>query len=202
MFNKKYIPGSVYYKGTHDKFFDEYNKNIEERENKVAERLNVSRETFSPVDSKGISHRMGVWELEHGTVDNIGTGDIIKRFKTLGAKKYIYETENGKLKMTVSGVRKSAVEQINSIEQFNDGLVFDVDHAKKLISHYVDDMETITWNKGNYDEYVSTSKHGICMQPTTYSLGISEDYLVHIFDSWLWDKENETEVLKHETKLL
>lgn len=193
---------SVYYKGEHDEFFDRYNKEIEEKENRVAERLNVSHDIFAPKDSKGIPHRMGIWELEHGTIEKQGSGAIIKKFKTLGAKKYIYETDSGELKMTVSGVRKKAVEQINSIEQFNDGLVFDIGHAKKLISHYVDDMEEIAWNKGQYDEFVSTSKHGICMQPTTYALGITDEYLVQIFNSWIYNKEDETEILKHETKLL
>lgn len=34
--------------------------------------------------------------------------------------------------MTVSGVRKGAVNQLKSIDEFKDGLVFDVEHAKKL----------------------------------------------------------------------
>ena len=63
-------------------------------------------------------------------------------------------------------------------------------------------MEEIIWNKGQYDEFVSTSKHGICMQPTTYALGITDDYLVQIFNAWIYNKEDETEILKHETKLL
>ena len=42
---------------------------------------------------------------------------------------------------------------------------------------YVDDMPPIVWNKGQYDEFYSNYKHGICAQPTTYEVGMSEDYL-------------------------
>lgn len=190
---------SVYYINNHDDFFENYNKEIEEEENEVADRLNVSRETFCPKDKKGIKHRLGIWESEHDVASPCN--ERIIAFKTLGAKKYIYQTADGRLHMTVSGVRKKAVEQIKSIDEFNEGLVFDIDHAKKLLPHYIDNMRNdIVWNKGEYDEYVPTSeqKHGICMQPTTYSLGMSLDYI----ELLLFNRKKETEIFKHETKIL
>lgn len=189
---------SVYYVGDHEDYFNSVNAEIEKSENEVAERLNVSRETFAPLDKKGIPHRLGIWDSEHDA--NSPCKDRIVAFKTLGAKKYIFQTADGKLHMTVSGVRKSAVSQINCIEEFNDGLIFDVDHAGKLLPHYLDDMPQVTWNKGQYDEYVPTSehKHGICMQPTTYSLGITLEYLRIL----LFNRKEDTEIFKHETKIL
>ena len=47
--------------------------------------------------------------------------------------------------------------------------------TKKLL-FYSNNMPTITWNKGEYDEYVSHYKWGITMRPTGYALGISDNY--------------------------
>lgn len=148
-------------------FFIEYNRKIEELENIRADMLGVPRESFAPLDKKGKPHRMGIFDFE-GKYD---------RFKTLGAKKYITEND-GKLSMTVAGVPKKAVCQIDTIEQFKDGLLFDVEHANKLLMSYQDDMQTITWNEGLYDEYRSNYKYGIVAQPTTYTLGMTVDYII------------------------
>lgn len=168
-------------------FFDNYNKEIAEREKMRAGMLGVDETLFAPKDKFNITHRLGIFDYE-GNYD---------KFKTLGAKKYIYES-SGELHMTVSGVRKKAVSQISSIDEFNDGLVFDVEHANKLLMSYVDDMQPIVWNKGKPDEWKSTYKHGIVAQPTTYSLGITPEYLQLV----LSNMRSETEILKHETEIL
>lgn len=172
---------------TNTDFFDKYNLEIAEREKKRAGMLGVDKSQFAPVDKFGITHRLGIFDYE-GNYD---------KFKTLGAKKYIYES-SGELHMTVSGVRKKAVSQISSIDEFNDGLVFDVEHANKLLMSYVDDMKPIVWNAGKPDEWKSTYKHGIVAQPTTYSLGITPEYLQLV----LSNMRSETEILKHETEIL
>lgn len=172
---------------TNTDFFDNYNKEIAEREKMRAGMLGVDETLFAPKDKFNITHRLGIFDYE-GNYD---------KFKTLGAKKYIYES-SGELHMTVSGVRKKAVSQISSIDEFNDGLVFDVEHANKLLMYYVDDMKPITWNKGKPDEWKSTYKHGIVAQPTTYGLGITPEYLQLV----LSNMRSETEILKHETEIL
>lgn len=171
-------------------FFERYNKEIEMRENMRAEMLGIPKDKFCPKDKNGIPHRLGIF-------DDDGR---YKKFKTLGAKKYCYVDNDDKLHMTVSGVRKSAVSQLHDIEDFKDGTVFDVEHAQKLIMSYVDDMPPIVWNKGQYDEFYSNYQHGICAQPTTYSLGITDDYesiltMVH-------NKREVTSIFERETEIL
>ena len=63
---------------------------------------------------------------------------------------------------------------------------------------YEDDMQPITWNKGAYDEYKSNYKHGIVAQPTTYSMGMTPEYVKLILEN----KRGQTEVLNNETKIL
>lgn len=171
-------------------FFNEYNKRIEERENERADMLGIPRDKFAPLDKNGIPHRLGIFEDD----------GQYKKFKTLGAKKYCYVDNDNKLHMTVSGVRKSAVSQLHNIEEFKDGTVFDVEHAQKLIMTYVDDMPPIVWNKGQYDEFHSNYQHGICAQPTTYSLGISDDY--NSILTMIQNKRGVTSIFERETEIL
>lgn len=171
-------------------FFDGYNKEIEERENRRADMLGIPHETFSPKDKKGIPHRLGIF-------DDDGQ---YKKFKTLGAKKYCYLDHDDQLQMTVSGVRKSAVSQLHDLSDFKDGTVFDVEHAQKLIMSYVDDMPPIVWNKGQEDEFYSEYKHGICAQPTTYSLGLTDDYETIL--AMVQNKREVTYIFENETEIL
>lgn len=171
-------------------FFERYNKEIEIRENMRADMLGIPRDKFCPKDKNGISHRLGIF-------DDDGK---YKKFKTLGAKKYCYVDNENKLHMTVSGVRKSAVSQLHDIDDFKDGTVFDVEHAQKLIMTYVDDMPPIVWNKGQYDEFYSNYQHGICAQPTTYSLGITDDYESIL--TMVQNKRGVTSIFERETEIL
>lgn len=171
-------------------FFNEYNKRIEERENERADMLGIPRDKFCPLDKNGIPHRLGIF-------DDDGQ---YKKFKTLGAKKYCYVDNDNKLHMTVSGVRKSAVSQLHNIEEFKDGTVFDVEHAQKLLMTYVDDMPPIVWNKGQYDEFHSNYQHGICAQPTTYSLGVTDDYESIL--TMVQNKRGVTSIFERKTEIL
>lgn len=171
-------------------FFERYNKEIEMRENARADMLDIPKDKFCPRDKNGIPHRLGIF-------DDDGQ---YKKFKTLGAKKYCYVDNDDKLHMTVSGVRKSAVSQLHDIDDFKDGIVFDVEHAQKLIMTYVDDMPPIVWNKGQYDEFYSNYQHGICAQPTTYSLGISDDYESIL--TMVQNKREVTSIFERETEIL
>ena len=157
---------SVKYINDHEDYFTKYNKQVEAKEKRIAKRLKVNEDVFNPADKYGKTHRLGIFDDE-GTY---------KQFKTLGAKKYIYIDQSGAMKMTVSGVRKSAVSQLKSIDEFTNEFEFDIEHANKLISHYNDNQPNCIWNYGKDDEYKSTYKYGISMQPTTYKLGITLDY--------------------------
>lgn len=181
---------SIKYIDCDSNFFNEYNEKIAERENERADMLGIPREKFCPKDRNGVSHRLGIF-------DDDGQ---YQKFKTLGAKKYCYVDNDNKLHMTVSGVRKSAVSQLHNIEEFKDGTVFDVEHAQKLLMTYIDDMTSIVWNKGQYDEFYSKYQYGICAQPTTYSLGITDDYESIL--TMVQNKRGVTSIFERETEIL
>ena len=95
------------------------------------------------------------------------------RFRSLGAKKYV-EERDGKLYMTVSGVNKAAVSALDSIDDFQDGFVFDKDfkdmHKNEIC--YLDDMKPVTFPDGYYCDL----KYGVNMRPTGYELSVPTVY--------------------------
>lgn len=156
---------SIKYMGDYEWYFEQYNANIRKRQEIHAERLGVDISMFRPVSPKGKVSSLGEFADD---------GEYWL-FKTLGAKKYIYVDETG-MHMTVSGVRKQAVYQLDKIEDFTDGVVFNVDNSKKLLLHYNDNQPEIVINKGMSDEYKLKYKYGICAQPTTYTIGLTQEY--------------------------
>lgn len=147
-----------------------YNDEVLQRLHEAADELKIDIERFMPCDVKGVSHPLGVFENET-------KGGLYQEFVTLGAKKYCYRTCDGKLHMTVSGVRKAAVSALNdNIDNFKKGLVFDYDHAKKLIHYYDDCQPELSYRDVQGNVYHSKQRHAIILQPTTYTLGITNEY--------------------------
>lgn len=80
----------------HKNFFTKYNLNIECQIIKASRVMNIPQSLYKPKTPKGKVKMIGVFEIE----------ESYKYFKTIGAKRYIYEYESGKLLFTVSGVNK------------------------------------------------------------------------------------------------
>lgn len=150
------------------KWFDDYNKKIKSSYYDIATRLDIDERNLHPKDKKGVEHPIGVFDYE-GTY---------KKFVTLGAKRYCYEDDDG-LHITVAGVnKKTGVAALDGkIENFNEHLEFDYFQSGKKIVNYNDNQSPVTWNKGAYDEYASSDKFGITLQPTTYGMNSAADYL-------------------------
>lgn len=117
------------------------------------------------VDHNGTRFYLGVW-------DNDGA---YLRFKTLGAKKYCYESKNKKgditFHITVSGMgkEKGAI-AVGSIENFNIGKTFQ--NVGRTVSYYNDcKPHRITVNGCTF-----TTASNIGIVDTTYTLGVTDEY--------------------------
>ena len=132
----------------------------------ISETYDITLEKFSPTDIKGNKHTIGLLEFE-GTY---------QEFVTLGAKKYCYR-EKDKLKMTLSGVRKTAVSQLNNdIKNFKKGFEFDYD-INKLNMIYDENQQPFSFKDIDGNVYhCDDIKWCIIAQPTTYKLGITSEY--------------------------
>lgn len=148
------------------KFVEQYNKTIEEIENKVAAKLRFDPSLYTAVTNKGKLKRLGIMERE----------DDCEEFKTLGAKRYV-DKVNGKIECTIAGLPKSAgVNKIKSVDEFNDHLVWRTDESEKVIAMYNDNQKPCVWRDRDNHPYKSEDKFGICLQPTTFDLSMSSEF--------------------------
>mgnify|MGYP003313045140 CR=1 FL=1 len=94
----------------------------------------------------------------------------IRKFKTLGAKKYCYEDEDG-LHITISGVDKRGKEELGCIENFDLGFTFT--KWGGLTLYYNDDLNIhpITINGETF-----TTASNVGMVDSTYTIGLTEEY--------------------------
>lgn len=163
----------------HRDYFDGYNANITARINRALDFHGIDRSAACPKTIKGVEKPIGVWDFD-GHYD---------RFKTLGAKRYMVETD-GKYSITVSGLNKTVAvpymvryakeHGIDPFDMFTDGMYIPPEHTGKLLHSYIDVERsgTVTDYLGNTGTYHELS--GLHLSPIDYSLGISEDYFRYI----------------------
>lgn len=128
-----------------------------------------------PKTIKGVEKLIGVWDFE-GTYTH---------FKTLGAKRYMYE-ENGKIHITIAGLSKQngvkyMVEKCNGnntkvFEMFNDNLYIPPEYTGKNTHTYIDDEMAgeVTDYKGKTSYIKSLSS--IHLSDCDFTLSISKQY--------------------------
>ena len=152
-------------------FFKNYNETAVEKLHACLDFYQIPREKAHPISPKGKACVMGVYEHEC----------VYDEFKTLGAKRYAYKL-NGNIGIAVAGVSKEkGVKALKgSLDNFVENMQFEYEECKRLVMTYVDDMKKSVWNKGKEDEYVSEQRFGINAMPSTYTMGMSDDYLIYL----------------------
>ena len=153
------------------KVFDEYNRAVIKKIQKVSSALNIPFDNYAPEDSKGVKHLLGIFECETGA----GRQYTYDKFITQGAKKYCVEID-GQIEITVSGVPKSGNKCLKRIEDFRDDLVFDYKYTNKQTIMYNDNQSPVDIVDYLGVKYKVDDKSGCCLLPTTYKLGKSLDY--------------------------
>lgn len=153
--------------GKHKPYFDRYNKWIVGKLTACMEHYKLDTSLIRPKTIRGIEKVLGVWDFD-GHYD---------RFKTLGAKRYITES-NGKLAITVCGLSKKAGKeyiagQEKPFDFFNDGMLVDSEHTGKMTHTYIDsEIEGVLvdylGNEGYYNElsYIHLEKTGYLLNLT------------------------------------
>lgn len=115
-------------------------------------------------DYNGTRYYMGIYEHENKVP--------IAKFKTLGAKKYVYEDEKG-LHVTISGVNKKlGARELGSIDNFVPGFIFK--DAGGLTLYYNDAEQGI--HQITVDACTMTTASNIGMVESTYEIGITQEY--------------------------
>ena len=129
---------------------------------------------------KGETKILGVWDWE----TNKGK---IKRFKTLGAKRYMVEKYDGSQSLTISGINKKiAIPYLQAhgdiFEQFKEDMYIPKGFTGKNIHTYVDDVrdgEIVDYlgNKSHYHELSC-----VHMEESDYTLSLARDYIDYLLE--------------------
>lgn len=153
--------------GYNKKVIDDYNTFVVNKLKFVSKLLDIPYEKFSPADSKGEQHILGVF-------DNDGKYD---EFITQGAKKYAYtkwinkdkiksdsnvlEIKGDKakvLEITVAGVPKSGALGLKSLNEFRDDFIFDFKYTNKNLLMYCENQENCSIIDYEGNKYTVTDK--------------------------------------------
>ena len=134
-------------------------------------------------DYNGTRYYMGVYEHENKIP--------IAKFKTLGAKKYVYEDEKG-LHVTISGVNKKlGAKELGSIDNFVPGFIFK--DAGGLTLYYNDAEQGI--HQITVDGCTMTTASNIGMIDSTYEIGITSEYAELIGYNIYYDIDKSDNIL-------
>lgn len=173
----------------HKDYIESYNKRIEEKVVACLEYYDIPIERCKPKNKKGNEMLIGIWDYE----------GMYSRFKTLGAKRYLYEKDE-EMHITVAGVSKDKgmkylryTYKTNDkiFANFEDDLYFPPEYAiqhengtieyengsGKMCHTYIDyEMKgTLTDYLGNVGEYHEMG--GVHLENTDYTLGLDAMFL-------------------------
>ena len=155
--------------GDYKEEFNELNQSIIDK----AENYDVK-----PYSMKnGKKHYLGIWE--HEGKDNEYT---YKEFKTLGAKKYAYISEDDKMHITVAGLKKSAAKWLQNkggLDIFKNGTIVPPGISGRTSSLYndFDHIETV-----NINGHTVTLGSNIAIRNINYTFGQTGEWLLLILD--------------------
>lgn len=170
----------------HQKYFDDYNKTVRKKLERARNKHNLPWEMVEPSTIKGEKKLIGVWDFD----------GAYKRFKTLGAKRYMVEYPDGKMGITIAGVSKKAgMDYLRWKYKTNDAIFEAFDKELRFPSvYYTEEGERKEGAGKNLHTYIDfptsgefmdylgnkqkwTEKSSVHLEPTSYSLSILQAYL-------------------------
>lgn len=159
----------------HMDFFKRYNREVQMKLLNMCNHYNIPYSACQPKTKKGEKKLIGVWDMERPYA----------RFKACGAKRYMYEYDDGKLSLTVSGLNKKfAIPWLLSeyktnarcFEVFGEGMYVPPGHTGKQTITYIEgeDKGEVTDYLGNSASYHELSS--IYMEPQAYFMSVLTEY--------------------------
>ena len=140
--------------------------NIDElfnRYNAERKKQSISNSAYA-TDRYSIKHYMGVFEYE----------DTYTEFSTIGAKKYVYRTKDGKLHATIAGVNKKLapdeLEEHGGIEAFKTGFTFLRSGGTESV------YNDVPYGDFTVEKHVLKITQNVVIRPSTYTIGITDEY--------------------------
>ena len=155
--------------------FDAYNRGIDARIKKTASDLGIDEDLFRPKDKFGNVKTLGIFDMD----------GQYSRFKTLGAKRYMYES-HGEYFLTCAGLSKNnGMNYIKSLpkgcfDEFCDSLEVPPEYTGKQTHTYINDeiFGEITDYQGHTAPFHELSY--IHLENCEFSLSITDEYINYI----------------------
>lgn len=166
-------------KDKHMDYINSYNRDIQMKLRDALFYRDIDLSYLNPKTIKGEIKPLGVWDYE----------ETYKKFKTLGAKRYMVQKEDGEYSLTVSGLNKKIVIPYmlktygdRIMDEFKDGLYIPKGQTGKNIHTYIDE-ET----DGYVTDYLGKEYHyhelsSIHMEPCDYELSLTREFLDFIME--------------------
>ena len=159
----------------HQEFIQEFNHQIGEDLLKAMRFHKLDPELIAPKTVKGVNKPLGVYEID----------GRYNKFKTLGAKRYLYEDTEGHINITVAGLpKKSGHKYITGFKdpfkKFTKDMIVPVNESGKQTATYIDyeTSGTVKDYRGVYDRYHELSS--IHLENTSYNLSLANDYVNYL----------------------
>lgn len=157
----------------HMDYIRNYNKWITDCIDNVLESYGLDPEQSRPKNKKGEIKQIGIWdwETEH---------EPYTKFKTLGAKRYMYEQSDG-LHITIAGVSKKMgrdfiASQSDPFKFFDDDMFISKEYSGKLTHTYIDDERQGTMYDYNGKPMPYYEKSAVHLERSGYKMSLSEDF--------------------------
>lgn len=159
---------------------ERFNRECDERIDRVCRVLNIQHEKFYPLDKNGEVHPLGHFELD----------GKYKRFLSIGSKKYCFENaKNGEFKAVVAGLQKQYID-IDGIHKTLTGISdFKIDksiHNARTIHWHLTDQQPATIFDDMGNSYTATNKQGIAIMRADYTFSVTDEY-----DGFVLDMRNK-----------
>lgn len=166
----------------HKGYISWYNNSLNIKLNIMAKNKDIDIKRLSPKTIEGVEKPIGVWDYD----------GHYKRFKTLGAKRYLVEYDNGNLELTVAGLSKrNGVEYMKKIcnndnekvfDMFTNNLYIPANETGKNTHTYLD-----TEKQANVTDYMGNTRHVISksavhLSKTDFTLSISRGFLDFLYN--------------------
>lgn len=164
----------------HMDYFKKYNDQVFKQLLDMCNHYKIPFNKCRPKTKEGKEKLIGVWDIEEG----------YKTFKTVGAKRYIYELPDGSLSLTVSGLNKKfavpyLLEKYNNdyeliFDAFGEGFYVPAGHTGKMTLTYIE-KET----SGLVTDYLGVTRtyhelSSIHMEAQGYFMSMIGDYLKYL----------------------
>lgn len=161
----------------HKAYFERYNANARMLLERAMAHHKLPFEMVEPSTRDGKKKLLGAWDFD----------GHYRRFKTLGAKRYMIEDDDGNRSLTVSGLdKRSAIPYLEKkakeegkdiFDLFEDGMEVPAGNSGRNVHTYIDYaqqgvIKDYLGGESPFSEYSS-----IHIEETSYTLGMADDYI-------------------------